>query len=1763
MAQMKKSTKILLWAGAVLLLLVGLAYAGLKTGIFTESAKAYIIGEIKKATGQNVKIGRIELGLVNNVALKDVSVQVAGADGSQTDLVRFKALIFRVNFADLLFRKRSFEKSLTNVIIDSPVIHIRKKDNRFNVQDFSDSLSVTGTASSAPAASPAAAALAMSKITIQRGTLFYEDADRNFKTGIEEISGKATMKSNTAKLFLTGKSRGGQPKDFKSEVAYAASDGSVRATLIVDKWDMKHWLDYLLPQDAPVHAQSGRMSLKISAAGREFTPQKMDIKGTGSFEDAAISINGKDALTRTYAVFTFENGNIALTSAKFGLYGGSGTASGTVSGLYGVPSYAAEVTLEGADPSVATAAALSGAVGARLKISGEGEKIKGSGTATLDRALFNGIKIDGATAQVDLDARKLTLTNLNATAGGGRVTGGGVLDWAKAGTGISGSVTLAGVDASPAIKEKKGAAVLDSDLKISGTLKNPVIKGSVASQKLALREITLSKVAGTVGFQDGKTALKLALAAGKYEALELKAALTASGDVIQVSRFSLADGSEEILSASGSFSSGEAGLDITAALKGITLSKLQLNALKDRDVDGTFSGSARVTGKVSEPQVTVSLTSQDTAVRGIKMFFRSKATLSGDKLKIEEFNLNDNAGGTAEIALKKLLFTADMKINGLNGDILHELLGLKFLSGGTVNGAINIKRGKDGYGGAIKISAAYKKGEYTGFEADVSGAANNFAINKINIKQKKGSLKTSGTVSIKDDNEITVNINGQAKDYLVNDKLRIKGDFTETARLKSAEGQDVFSNRFKATELYFNGRKMDDISFNLRSENGAVPLFRFDWGETYWAEGKLSNPDAPVIDAEVNLKDADLYALYTLLNMRDKPLPEESRLTGRLRATGDVNRALFSGSLSQKTGSAVLDGEMAFKRKNGLYTPSAFNINYNASNMDLAAMGKVFAEGFAQTGRLSVKGTLKGTPAAPESKGEGMLAAGKIAGIAYENVTVSYAVKDSAVTLDKALLMYKNSYINLSGSKFEVTASNDYRIALKSLMKDFVIEGYKLNGELSFFGRATNFKGVVVDGSLTGNGFILRNMKFAPFIVKTDYADNILKLKLTSGPGDFSGTMKIDKSGLEVPELAAYNDSKEKILALAGHIGGNSADTAFTVDVSNADPQMINDFLGWDHKWKGLITGNVKVSSRPAKPPAVTVYAKIYNGTVDGVEFDLFSGLFTVKDDWLDLSPQGPLILSKAEKYEVKVTGKVPVPQSVEGEERQKGVPMDITATIKKGDLSIIKFLSWIQDASGPLDAELKIAGTKEFPTVSGKINVSDANVKIKYILGDIKHLFMNLLIKENIIDIYTFRGESGTGTLKIENLTPNNGGTMKFIKPYEANWKVTNIGDTIRFTNTDFMDFADGAADVDLEVTGPIESPFIKGTIKSDEMKITFPVKMKNQQGEEVGVKDNYAKKITWDLSVLGGNNVTYFNNYLNNYVDLKLNFNNTPLKFQGRGNDMKIYGTLGVKSGIYKYMNAEFAVDTMKQSKITFDGEQKPLVDVYAKSTLRRIELSKGGASQDVEPGAGNTGMQISGTYDLAINLRTWGRVGNLDMELTSDPSLGRNRLLYILTFGRDIDPKNGLNQSDAKILADAFASMLIRQGTQTIQKLIPIVDSITGKINVSELINPNEKATPEAVGNTPEAKVLGQLSFGKYITEKIYASVDIIVLEGTAFGDISTSTFIQQAYGLEYALDPTKAIKFTYTPGLENIGIQPEAMIGIESRIEFDSWWGKGSK
>jgi len=1748
--------------GIILLILFVLFFAcvlvAFKTGILTDYARDYAVSEIQRVTGKNIRIGKIEIGFIDNITIRDIEIPVGRTIGPEGDFLSIKSIAIRYNLIDYFFRKTQIDKSLSSIIIHSPTFFLKKENNEFNLSKFLSTLNLDNGQAQGQHGGPP---LPINRLFIDNGKIIYEDKDRKFFGTLNDIKGSILLKDIKQvpqSIFINLRCSTGKDKHENLDFFYVHSfaKNNYKTSITIDRADMLQWFDYLVPGNNYT-VQKGVFSAGMSDEGDGFTPSQEHLAGNLKIENCGIKFtNGMEISDINSAVFLKE-GKIQTKSTSFSAFGGSADIKGEASDVFKKMQYNITLAFKSIDSGKINPDNFKGGVNGSLNITGDKDNPLIAGSIDWDDGELHGIPVKNLAADFDYKAGVINISKIKGMLADGQTEGSGKVILKKnAGKSLI-TVNVTGSKIKQVFNRSDFKGMMNASLKISGKLDSLKIKANISSNEAGFSGINTKNLKGELNIDGDKITGLLTFDSNKYKGLELAAGVKLEKNGFTISNLSLFNRETKLMSAAGNYSSASKKINVDVSFEKIILSNFDMDYLKDRQLDATLSGGILLRGTSDAPIVDFTLNKIPVIVRGVRYKLDAQGEYADNAITLTNLDFGGQLSANGSFSFKTKLFNAETRFSGFKGDIISELTKLRQFDNSVINGNASIKKQAGGYAGEVKLSAVYQKGLYKEASLDIKGENGQFSINKIYIKQTGGLLKASGSYAVKNDDSMSLTLQGLMQDYKINDKLTAKSNFSISTYFSGENNTRAGAFKADFTGVYLNGKQMDDLNMDFKTENNEVPSFSVLWGEEYSATGRITGGENPKINMIATVNNADLYPIYTIFNLRDKPLGKDSLIKGQVKIDGGLDNASFNCVLSQQEGTVKGSGDVGIKKEGIFYKLSRINVKYEAENLSLENFGVIFDQNFDGTGKLTASGSLNGQADNVSGHGELIMTSGRIFDTPYDSIEVQYGSENKKITLEKGVLNYKSSYINLSGSSLELKDKGDYYTTLKADMKDFVFQSNKLNGLLNFYGRIANDKKLLIDGSLESDNFIFKNYNFKPFMLKINYSDDELLLESKKGKGDMKADIKVEKDALLFKEFYIKDRFGFEIAKIKGKLNKSKGDSDMAMEVGNMDPQTVNDLLGWDHTWKGTLSGMIKVSGNMQKP-SFTIDVKVSNGTVDNVDFDVFSGLITLKNDWVNLSPVQNMILSKAGKYDVSISGKIPAPISKEGIEKLKGAQMDVQAELKGGDLSVLKFLPWVDDASGLTEADLNIKGTTEFPEASGKVNVTDGDLKIKYLFGDVQHLYASILIKNNVIDIYTLKGETKKGTIQIKNLAEGNGGMLKGLHLDTVNWKVVNIGDKAVFSNTPEMEFLDGSADLDLSVSGPLDGPDIKGTMKFTNCRVTYPPKMSQQKTETGAEGGNFVKNINWDVAIYAGENVYFYNDT----TEVSMKIKDKPLLLKGRGDMMDMNGDILIDRGTYKYVNTDFSIDTTKESKIMFDNTRLPMMDVYMTATLSGIDMRQ----TDMN---GNDIKQPDGTVaskstDITVNLHSYGRPGNITIDVTSVPSYDKNRIFYIMTFGRDMDSSNMVNQGDISRAVDMIGNFLVKQPViaNTVKKIVP-VDVIGFKITgLTNFLSGNAgKTTAQnaATGTAKTGPTEVELDMGKYFMEKLYVGYNLILTDTPLLTGIQTQNgwTIEQSLSAEYSIDATKkfVISKTFAPGL-SLNPLPD-YFGIQSIVTFSDW------
>jgi hypothetical protein len=258
----------------------------------------------------------------------------------------------------------------------------------------------------------------------------------------------------------------------------------------------------------------------------------------------------------------------------------------------------------------------------------------------------------------------------------------------------------------------------------------------------------------------------------------------------------------------------------------------------------------------------------------------------------------------------------------------------------------------------------------------------------------------------------------------------------------------------------------------------------------------------------------------------------------------------------------------------------------------------------------------------------------------------------------------KLNELNLGGS--------DARLSLKKAAWSKLKDGWSAEGELD----ASELPYAIF--TLGGRGRLKATGKGGEGKLSSDWAwlqtgtrrHDGLSLEMTwkdgawaLGPKDkklFRATGKLNNGDFILSSVEARQGAK----ATAQLKGEVLRDGSMTFDgqASGYPAAEMTGLLGWPQEWKGATYGTLSIRGTTTSARTV-VLAKIENGSVNGLAFDLAQAVVHVEDGWVKLGPLGPVKILRQKAYLLEVDGDIPL----DGSDGKQVGDMDVRAKLKEG----------------------------------------------------------------------------------------------------------------------------------------------------------------------------------------------------------------------------------------------------------------------------------------------------------------------------------------------------------------------------------------------------------------------------------------------------------------------------------------------------------------
>jgi hypothetical protein len=569
------------------------------------------------------------------------------------------------------------------------------------------------------------------------------------------------------------------------------------------------------------------------------------------------------------------------------------------------------------------------------------------------------------------------------------------------------------------------------------------------------------------------------------------------------------------------------------------------------------------------------------------------------------------------------------------------------------------------------------------------------------------------------------------------------------------------------------------------------------------------------------------------------------------------------------------------------------------------------------------------------------------------------------------------------------------------------------------------------------------------------------------------------------PSLQAHGTASNGVFSMAidGRSGAGKGSLTGTVgpkgllhlqgQAQGMDAADLAGIMGWDQDWHGSAWGTLAVTG-DTNAAHTLVDAKVEDGSVGGLPFDLASGLVRQDGDWVDLAPVLPIRLSRKSGVSLEVTGKIPLASST-----AEGV--DVRAELKQGGLGLFTGVPGIAQGEGPLEMKLRFHGRRDDPKVDGSLKVTDGRLTPAWMLPPLEKVQIFAQMTDGRVELQQARGQvAGDGPLvRLELADPHRPAfVFERWEPAQFNLRLRSSASGLQVRSNPALRFVDGTIAPDLVLSGSWEAPTISGSValfKGDgdggKASVLWPAEF-NPPAKPTD--SGFLDRLNLDLRLLARKDVLVRTDAAQVFVDTGPD----GLRVGGPPDARTLVGTLKMTQGSVDYLLASFKLAQDHESSVEMRGADPPVLELWGVKDI--------------------TGAYVLGDptpRDLEVRLHAYGPLGQVQMRLESDASdLSQSQLASLTGLGRDAsDPRN--QGGFARLLGSVSAGIFTKWARSTglvdeVGLQLPFVDSYLNAQTTPGAENVGQAQAPD---NTATARSLVEVSVGKYIGEKLFLGVN----------------------------------------------------------------------
>ncbi|OGS18795.1 MAG: hypothetical protein A2219_00085 [Elusimicrobia bacterium RIFOXYA2_FULL_50_26] len=407
----------------------------------------------------------------------------------------------------------------------------------------------------------------------------------------------------------------------------------------------------------------------------------------------------------------------------------------------------------------------------------------------------------------------------------------------------------------------------------------------------------------------------------------------------------------------------------------------------------------------------------------------------------------------------------------------------------------------------------------------------------------------------------------------------------------------------------------------------------------------------------------------------------------------------------------------------------------------------------------------------------------------------------------------------------------------------------------------------------------------------------------------------------------------ERNLLLDGEIGENTWDFMASGKAVSAAAVagLINSPVSVDGDMDFTIVGKGSVHD-----PQMEGSINISNGFIEEAAYDNINVQFSARDNTLSLIHAK---LIKDAGYTITAGGTVPLYLSKESRTAAANKPVDVEIKMDQGTLGLLTSITpEITSASGEVQAQLRLTGTIEKPSLNGYCRITGGRLSARNYVQKMSNINATLLWKDNLLSVKEFSGRMGDGAVRLTGSMAFKGflpGSVNLALQTEGAKGVPIFVQELPIPSPLIKDDIALLSNVSraeprflMRLEGPAEHMLFSGWAELENAHFTYPSRLKH--GDAENPLKTFWPRISWDFELRAGKNAWYDNELVS--VNAQ-----GAIKLSGKGAFPTVDGRVESIRGNISYLGTEFkinrAVVEIVKGDVVLEAEAE--AETYGKST------------------------------------------------------------------------------------------------------------------------------------------------------------------------------------------------------------------------------------